>query len=233
MAPRNIMTSVPQPSRRRFAAPPSPGGRSDLIPDQDDILAELGLQVDDSASSVGGSTTGISTIDSGISVDGSGSGGGRRRRRRRNRNRNNQGSENNAININNNGSNGKGNFNKQATLTIPHQGCSDRDERPVKLKLGLDLDVDLELKAKLKGDICETEKRAERKTFSKRGSTRVKPNWRGEVDVEEIFHMRIGRFRFRQRWIEREVSESLTAAVAFCIAVGGFVAGLAASQCLG
>ncbi|WDK18979.1 hypothetical protein CGRA01v4_10266 [Colletotrichum graminicola] len=159
MAPRNIMTSVPQPSRRRFAAPPSPGGQSDLIPDQDDILAELGLRVDDSASSMGGSTTGISMIDSGISVDGSGSGGGRRRRRRRNRNRNNQGSENNTININNNnsnnhGSNGNGNFNKQATLTIPRQGYSDRDERPVKLKLGLDLDVDLELKAKLKGDIC-------------------------------------------------------------------------------
>ncbi|KAK2039100.1 hypothetical protein LZ31DRAFT_599096 [Colletotrichum somersetense] len=232
MAPRNIMTSAPQLSRRRFAAPLSPGGQSDLIPDQDDILAELGLQVDDSASSVGGSTTGISTIDSGISVDGSASGGGRRRRRRRNRNRNNQGGENNAIDINNNSSNENGNFNKQATVTIPRHGGGDRDERPVKLKLGLDLDVDLELKAKLKGDICISLV-AERKTFSKRGSLRVKPNWRGEVDVEEIFHMRIGRFRFRQRWIEREVSESLTVAVAFCIAAAGFVAGLAASRLLG
>ncbi|KAK2010164.1 hypothetical protein LZ32DRAFT_387859 [Colletotrichum eremochloae] len=231
MAPRNIMASVPQPSRRHFPAPPSPSGQSDLTPDQDDILAELGLQVDDSASSAGGSTTGISTIDSGISVNGSASGGGRRRRRR-NRNRNKQGAENNAVNINNNGSNGNGNFNKQTTVTIPRQGGGDRDERPVKLKLGLDLDVDLELKAKLKGDICISLV-AERNTFSKRRSMRAKPNWRGEVDVEEIFHMRIGRFRFRQRWIEREVSESLTMAVGFCIAVGGFVAGLAASNWLG
>ncbi|KAK1974726.1 hypothetical protein LZ30DRAFT_607303 [Colletotrichum cereale] len=233
MTPRNTMASVPQPWRRRFAAPPSPGGQSDLASDQDDILAELGLQVDDSASSAGGSTTGISTIDSGISVNGGGGGSGSgRRRRRRNRNRSNQGGGNNAVNINNNGGNGKGSLNKQATVTIPRQGAGDRDEKPVRLKLGLDLDVDLELKAKLKGDICISLV-AERKTFSKRGSTRAKPNWRGEVGVEEIFHMRIGRFRFRQRWIDREVSESLTVAVGFCIAAGGFVAGLAASRWLG
>jgi hypothetical protein len=37
--------------------------------------------------------------------------------------------------------------------------------------------------------------------------------------------MRVGRFSFRQRWIDREVSPSLTAAVVFFIAMGGFVLG--------
>ncbi|KZL85680.1 hypothetical protein CI238_11797, partial [Colletotrichum incanum] len=227
MAPRNIITSFPQPSRRRFPSPPSPASQSDLTPDQDDILAELGLQVDDSASSVGGSSTGISTIDSGVSVNGSGSG---RRRRRRNRNRNNQGRNNANDSSNISSGNGNGNFNKQATVTIPRQGGA-RDEKPVRLQIGLNLDVDLELKAKLKGDICLSLV-VERK-FSKRESTRVKPNWRGEVDVDEMFHMRLGRFSFRQRWIDREVSESLTMVVGFCIAAGGFVAGFAASRWLG
>ncbi|GKT40088.1 uncharacterized protein ColSpa_00269 [Colletotrichum spaethianum] len=229
MAPRHIIASVPQPSRRRFAPPPSPGGQSDLTPDEDDILAELGLQADDSASSVGGSSTGISAIDSGVSVNSNGSG---RRRRRRNRNRNNQSANNaNGSNNNNNGSgNGNGNLSRQKTVTIPRQG-SDRDEKPVRLKIGLDLDVDLELKAKLKGDICLSLV-VERK-FSKRESMRVKPNWRGDVDVEEMFHLRVGKFSFRQRWIDREVSSSLTAAVGFCIAAGGFVAGFAASRWLG
>ncbi|KZL67087.1 hypothetical protein CT0861_04041 [Colletotrichum tofieldiae] len=227
MAPRNIITSFPQPSRRRLASPPSPGGRSDLAPDQDDILAELGLQVDDSASSVGGSSTGISAVDSGVSVNGSGGG---RRRRRRNRNRGNQGRNNANDGGNADGGNGDGRFSKQTTVAIPRQG-GDRDEKPVRLQIGLNLDVDMELKAKLKGDICLSLV-VERK-FSKRESMRAKPNWQGDVDVEEMFHMRLGKFSFRQRWIDREVSESLTMVVGLCIAAGGFVAGFAASRWLG
>lgn len=37
--------------------------------------------------------------------------------------------------------------------------------------------------------------------------------------------MRVGRFRLRQRWLDREVCPSLTAAVAVGIAAGGFVLG--------
>ena len=44
--------------------------------------------------------------------------------------------------------------------------------------------------------------------------------------------MRVGRFSFRQRWIDREVSPSLTAAVVFFIAVGGFVLGFGAASWL-
>jgi len=42
---------------------------------------------------------------------------------------------------------------------------------------------------------------------------------------EELFYMRVGRFRLRQRWLDREVCPSLTAAVAVGIAAGGFVLG--------
>lgn len=48
---------------------------------------------------------------------------------------------------------------------------------------------------------------------------------------EEIFHMRIGKFSFRQRWIDRQVSPSLTYAVATCIALAGFVLGVMAGRC--
>lgn len=60
----------------------------------------------------------------------------------------------------------------------------------------------------------------------------MKPNWKGDTDVDEMFHMRLGKFSFRQRWIDREISPSLTAAVMFSIAAGGFVAGFAASRLL-
>ncbi|KAJ0311954.1 hypothetical protein COL516b_001017 [Colletotrichum fioriniae] len=252
MAPRSIMTTYPHAHHRRYASPPiSP---STYNPDTNDILAELGLRADDSASSAGDSSTGFSTVDSGVSVNGggsegtgTGSGAGGRRRRRRNRNRNGNGNNNNnnhnngnsnnqsayngsggSNNIDNKNGNG-GNYNRQTTVVIPRQG-GDRDEKPVRLQIGLNLDVDLELKAKLKGDICLS--LVVERRFSKRESMRVKPNWKGEVDVKEMFHMRLGKFSFRQRWIDREVSESLTVAIGVSLVVGGFVTGFAASRWL-
>jgi len=42
--------------------------------------------------------------------------------------------------------------------------------------------------------------------------------------------MRIGTLRFRQRWLDREVSESLTNAVAMGLVGGGFLLGILASR---
>ncbi len=47
-----------------------------------------------------------------------------------------------------------------------------------------------------------------------------------------MFYVRLGILRLRQRWIDREVSPSLTAAAAFAIAAGGFVIGFLTSRCL-
>jgi hypothetical protein len=44
-------------------------------------------------------------------------------------------------------------------------------------------------------------------------------------EYAELFYMRLGRLNFRQRWIDREVSPSLTAVVALLIALGGFLLG--------
>lgn len=42
--------------------------------------------------------------------------------------------------------------------------------------------------------------------------------------------MRIGRFSLRQRWVDREVSPSLTAVAALLIALGGFALGVAVGR---
>ena len=52
------------------------------------------------------------------------------------------------------------------------------------------------------------------------------------VEVAELFYLRIGTLRLRQRWIDREVSPSLTAGVALGIAAGGFVLGYLAQSWL-
>lgn len=49
---------------------------------------------------------------------------------------------------------------------------------------------------------------------------------------DEMFFMRLGVLRLRQRWIEREVSKSLTGTVVMGIAMGGFVLGVLASRFL-
>ncbi len=44
--------------------------------------------------------------------------------------------------------------------------------------------------------------------------------------------MRIGTLSFRQRWIDREVSPSLTAVAVLLIALGGFIAGVVVGRWL-
>ena len=68
------------------------------------------------------------------------------------------------------------------------------------------------------------------KKKTSRSSTELKPNCQGEISVEEMFFIRIGRFSFRQRWIDREISPSLTGAAVVGIAAAGFVAGLVTSR---
>lgn len=63
----------------------------------------------------------------------------------------------------------------------------------------------------------------------------LRPNIFGEIKAApseklEMFYMRVGKFRFRQAWIEREVSPSLTFAVAVLIALGGFLLGFGAAR---
>jgi len=48
--------------------------------------------------------------------------------------------------------------------------------------------------------------------------------------VVELFYMRIGTLSFRQKWLDREISPSLTATLAIGIAAGGFVLGWLASS---
>ena len=47
----------------------------------------------------------------------------------------------------------------------------------------------------------------------------------GVTEVFDVCYIRVGTFSFRQKWIEREISESLTAAVALAILSLGIVVG--------
>jgi hypothetical protein len=47
----------------------------------------------------------------------------------------------------------------------------------------------------------------------------------GVTEVFDVCYIRMGTFSFRQKWIEREISESLTAAVALGILSLGIVVG--------
>ncbi|KAK7416303.1 hypothetical protein QQZ08_012045 [Neonectria magnoliae] len=102
------------------------------------------------------------------------------------------------------------------------------DTKPVRLQLGLNLDVELELKARLQGDVSLTLLVEKKKTA--RESTELRPNMSGEVTVEELFFMRLGTMRFRQQWLQREVSPSLTTSVMLVIGVAGFVLGFISSR---
>lgn len=50
------------------------------------------------------------------------------------------------------------------------------------------------------------------------------------VTVDELFHLRLGTLRLRQRWLDRDVSPSLTAAIAVFIGVVGFLCGVLVSS---
>jgi hypothetical protein len=47
----------------------------------------------------------------------------------------------------------------------------------------------------------------------------------GVTEVFDVCYIRMGTFSFRQKWIQREVSESLTAVVAFGVLGLGIVVG--------
>ncbi|KAL1862521.1 hypothetical protein VTK73DRAFT_6754 [Phialemonium thermophilum] len=104
------------------------------------------------------------------------------------------------------------------------------ETKPVRLQLGLNLDVELELKARLQGDVSLT-LLAEKKP-APRPSPELQLDADGVARKEELFYLRLGTLRLRQRWIDREVSESLTAMVAFGMALGGFVLGFVTSRVL-
>jgi hypothetical protein len=63
-----------------------------------------------------------------------------------------------------------------------------------------------------------------------RESTELRPNMAGEVSVEELFFMRLTTMRFRQNWLQREVSGSLTASVMLVIGAAGFILGFLSSR---
>ncbi|KAK1769886.1 hypothetical protein QBC33DRAFT_556307 [Phialemonium atrogriseum] len=146
-----------------------------------------------------------SVSDVGSSVD---SRGGRRRRRRNNKALATTGG-------------------LSAPYTLPRLA----DTKPVRLQLGLNLDVELELKARLQGDVSLTLLVEKKQT--PRPSTELKPDSSGVVEKAELFYMRIGTLRLRQRWIDQELSQSLTVTVAFGLSLGGFVVGFVTSRWLG
>lgn len=74
---------------------------------------------------------------------------------------------------------------------------------------------------------CRVEKKPAPRPES---STELKADGRGVVECDEIFFMRIGVLRLRQRWVGRGVSPSLTAAVAGVLVGGGFVVGVLAGR---
>ncbi|KAI5466754.1 hypothetical protein BGZ63DRAFT_430125 [Mariannaea sp. PMI_226] len=102
------------------------------------------------------------------------------------------------------------------------------ETKPVRLQLGLNLDVEVELKARLQGDVSLTLLVEKKQTARK--STELRPNLAGEVSVEELFFMRLGTMKFRQKWLQREVSASLTVSVMLVIGAAGFILGFASSR---
>ncbi|KAH8881271.1 hypothetical protein GQ53DRAFT_773507 [Thozetella sp. PMI_491] len=127
----------------------------------------------------------------------------------------------------------RNNQNKQlakSTLSSPPVIQRVAETKPVRLQLGLNLDVELELKARLQGDVSLTLLVEKKET--PRPSEEIKPDNSGVAEKAEMFYMRLGTLHLRQRWIDREVSPSLTATIAFAIAAGGFVLGFLTSRCL-
>ncbi|KAK4242378.1 hypothetical protein C8A03DRAFT_11431, partial [Achaetomium macrosporum] len=211
-APANMATTNPIMPKVAPPLPSLPGtavrqsgttGSGGGEVDKDRLLADLRRQLDDSASDV-------SSVDSR---------GGRRRRSRSRRNNNKQLAQT-----------GTGTGGGLAGPTVLPRLA---ETKPVRLQLGLNLDVEVELKARLQGDVSLTLLVEEKPSARPSSSAELRPNARGAVDeYAELFYMRLGRFSLRRRWIDREVSPSLTAAVALLIALGGFVLGFVAAKVL-
>ncbi|KAL3428023.1 hypothetical protein PVAG01_01532 [Phlyctema vagabunda] len=104
--------------------------------------------------------------------------------------------------------------------------------KPVRLQLGLNLDVELELKARIQGDVSltllvqkkgEAMKRDGNDEYTK--AKHIGFNRAGVVDLVDICYIRLGTFSFRQKWLQREVSSSLTFTVALALAGSGLLVG--------
>jgi len=70
----------------------------------------------------------------------------------------------------------------------------------------------------------------QKRPTSRRPGEELRLDAQGVVDKKELFFMRIGTLRLRQRWIDREISPSLTGAVALGIAIGGFALGVLSTR---
>ncbi|KAF9876435.1 hypothetical protein CkaCkLH20_05843 [Colletotrichum karsti] len=97
----------------------------------------------------------------------------------------------------------------KGTLPPPNVIPRLSESKPARLQIGLNLDAELELKARLQGDICLT-LLVQRKHYTQRASTELIPNYRGVVDVEEMFHMRVGKLRFRKTWLDHDQPDEAT-----------------------
>ncbi|KAK1776167.1 hypothetical protein QBC45DRAFT_381802 [Copromyces sp. CBS 386.78] len=125
----------------------------------------------------------------------------------------------------------KGALQKQGGLAGPQILPRLSDTKPVRLQLGLNLDVEVELKARLQGDVSLTLLVEKKQQPRPQSSTQLRLNSSTRsVTVNELFYLRLGTLRFRQRWLDRDVSPSLTAAVALLIGFVGFLCGVAVSS---
>ncbi|KAH7635079.1 hypothetical protein B0T09DRAFT_316924 [Sordaria sp. MPI-SDFR-AT-0083] len=100
----------------------------------------------------------------------------------------------------------KGALQKQGGLTGPQILPRLADTKPVRLQLGLNLDVEVELKARLQGDVSLTLLVEKKQQPRPQSSTQLHLNsFTRSVTVNEIFHLRLGTLRLRQRWLDQEL----------------------------
>ncbi|TLS24743.1 hypothetical protein PpBr36_08957 [Pyricularia pennisetigena] len=220
---------------------------------KDEIIAELRRRIEEMSTS--GSSAASSVGDSSQSCAGGGGGGSSRRsRRRRNRNKGalmttttatplqqqqeeaqyqqqqqhqqNRYQQNRSSNRNGAHSTYRSSA-SNATEEIPRP--TERRKVP-KLQLGLNLDLELELKARIDGNVTLCLLVEQEETPRPPSSIELpRPPGRlveGATVSTELYHMRIGRLRLGRRWIERDVSASLTATAVAAVAAAGFALGL-------
>ncbi|KAH8802089.1 hypothetical protein F5882DRAFT_154154 [Hyaloscypha sp. PMI_1271] len=103
-----------------------------------------------------------------------------------------------------------------------------KETKPVKLVVGLNLNLELELKARIEGDITLSlvvEKKGRKSLPPRCMEKPMNKKSGGVTEVFDVCYIRMGTFSFRQKWIEREVSDSLTAVVALGVLGLGIIVG--------
>ncbi|ELQ34151.1 hypothetical protein OOU_Y34scaffold00793g33 [Pyricularia oryzae Y34] len=206
---------------------------------KDEIIAELRRRIEEMSTS--GSSAASSVGDSSQSCAGGG-GSSRRSRRRRNRNKGalmtttapvqqqeqyeqqqqQQQHQNRSSHRNGGNANTFRSSASNATEEIPRP--TERRKVP-KLQLGLNLDLELELKARIDGNVTLCLLVEQEETPRPPSSIELPrppgPLAEGATVSTELYHMRVGRLRLGRRWLERDVSASLTAAAVAAVAVAG------------